>query len=405
MMKAACSLIVMSISLTSLSQSMLPLIQDTSINSMGHEISISGLGDYQSTSIGKDITRAFIYGGFIDEGMKSNSSSRHDEINRFGIDLNAEIEYKNHNINLFKDSLKGLVIKGGIYNFSSIIYSKDLFDMAFFGNEMFTGDTAYFTGSQFTNLSFQKIGVGWLNKKSKSSFSLNFIGVNNYLNGIFNEGHLYQSQNIDSLELLIFGEGERSKGTSYFKGFGVAFDMDYRFKMKKNESDFIHFQLLLRNLGVAYLNNTDQYMANGVSTIHSYEVNDLINSESIFNNPDDFANGIVDTIITKGSLVILPAMFQFTKLIDNHSPHKFQGFFGFRGYLNNAYVPMLFGGLDYKVAQWFRMGVQGSYGGFSQLRYGMYASVHFPHFNLGLASENLFNKTGESIIIKLSCAF
>ena len=279
MMKAACSLIVMSISLTSLSQSMLPLIQDTSINSMGHEISISGLGDYQSTSIGKDITRAFIYGGFIDEGMKSNSSSRHDEINRFGIDLNAEIAYKNHNINLFKDSLKGLMIKAGIYNFSSIIYSKDLFDIAFFGNEMFTGDTAYFTGSQFSNLSFQKIGIGWLNKKSKSTFSLNLIGVNNYLNGIFNEGYLYQSQNMDSLELSVYGEVERSKGSSYYKGFGLAFDMDYRFKMKKNENDFIHFQLLLRNLGVAYLSNTDRYLANGTSAIQSYQINELINSE------------------------------------------------------------------------------------------------------------------------------
>ena len=98
-------------------------------------------------------------------------------------------------------------------------------------------------------------------------------------------------------------------------------------------------------------------------------------------------------------------MFQFTKLIDNNSSHKFQGFFGFRGYLNNAYVPMLFGGLDYKPSKWIRLGIQGSYGGFSQLRYGLYTALQLNHFNLGLASENLFSKTGESIIIKLSCAF
>ena len=220
----------------SFSQSMLPLTQDTLMNSIKHEISISGIADYQSTSVGKDITKAFFYGGLIDENTKLNSSSRHDEINRFGIDMNAEVEYKNYKINLFKDTLKGLLIKAGVYNFSSIIYSKDLFDLAFFGNEMFAGDTAELTGSQFSSMTFQKVGLGWVNKKSKSSVSINFIGVNNYLNGLFNETYLYQSQSVDSLEFRLSGEGEKSNGLNYFNGYGISLDLDYRFKMKKNEA-------------------------------------------------------------------------------------------------------------------------------------------------------------------------
>ena len=270
--------------------------------------------------------------------MKWSSSNRHDEINRFGIDLNTEMVYKNHKINLFKDSLKGLVVKAGIYNFSSLIYSKDLFDMAFYGNDMFTGDTAYFTGSQFNSMTFQKVGIGWLNKKSKSSFNLNLIGVNNYLNGLINEGYLYQSQNVDSLEFFLSGDGVRSKESNYYKGFGLAVDMDYRFKMKKNERDFVHFQLVLRNLGFAYLFDTENYSSNGVISLGSYQINDLINSETIFSNTDQVVTDLSDTIITKGSLIMLPAMFQFTKLVDYNSSKQFQGFFGFRGYLNNAYV-------------------------------------------------------------------
>ena len=374
-MRTLNSIIAISVSLLTYSQSMLPLVQDTNINVNHHEISIFGVGDYQSTSMGKDITKSFFYGGVIDESMKLSSSNRHDEINRFGIDLNTEMVYKNHKINLFKDSLKGLVIKAGIYNFYSLIYSKDLF------------------------------GIGWLNKKSKSSFTLNLIGVNNYLNGLINEGYLYQSQDVDSLEFLLSGEGVRSLESNYYKGFGLAVDIDYRFKMKKNEKEYVHFQLVLRNLGFAYLNNTENYLSNGVISVGSYQINDLINSETIFSNPDQVATDLSDTIITKGSLVMLPAMFQFTKLVDYNSSNQFQGFFGFRGYLNNAYVPMLFAGLDFKASKWCRLGAQTSYGGFSQLRWGMYSSFNFNHFNLGIASENLFNKSGESIIIKLSCAF
>ncbi|MDC0297369.1 hypothetical protein OAK92_02220 [Crocinitomicaceae bacterium] len=405
MMRIINSILAVLICVLAHSQSMLPLVQDTNINACNHELSLSGVVDFQSTSIGKDITKSFIYGGFIDDAMKLSSSNRHDEINRFGIDLNTEVVYKNHKVNLFKDSLKGLLIKGGVFSFSSLIYSKDLFDMAFYGNDMFTGDTAYFTGSQFNSVSFQKIGIGWLNKKSKSSFSLNFIGVNNYLNGVINESYLYNSQDADSLEFLLSGEGMRSNNSSYYKGFGLAIDMDYRFKMKKNEKEFVHFQLVMRNLGFAYSFNTENYIANGVATVGSYQINDLINSESIFSNPEEVSEGLSDTIITKGSLVMLPAMFQFTKLVDYNSLNQFQGFFGFRGYLNNAYVPMLFGGLDFKAAKWCRFGAQASYGGFSQLRWGMYSSFNFKNFNLGIASENLFSKTGESILIKLSCAF
>lgn len=405
MMRIINSILAVSICVLAHSQSMLPLVQDTTINACNHEISLSGVVDFQATSIGKDITKSFIYGGFIDDAMKLSSSNRHDEINRFGIDLNTEVVYKNHKVNLFKDSLKGLLVKGGVFSFSSLIYSKDLFDMAFYGNDMFTGDTAYFTGSQFNSFAFQKIGIGWLNKKSKSSFSLNFIGVNNYLNGVINESYLYHSQDADSLEFLLSGEGVRPKKNAYYKGFGLAIDMDYRFKMKKNEKEFVHFQLVMRNLGFAYLLNTENYIANGVATVDSYQINDLINSESIFSNPEEVSDELSDTIITKGSLVMLPAMFQFTKLVDYNSLNRFQGFFGFRGYLNNAYVPMLFGGLDFKAAKWCRFGAQASYGGFSQLRWGMYSSFNFKNFNLGIASENLFSKTGESILIKLSCAF
>ena len=126
MMRIINSILAVLICVLAHSQSMLPLVQDTNINACNHELSLSGVVDFQSTSIGKDITKSFIYGGFIDDAMKLSSSNRHDEINRFGIDLNTEVVYKNHKVNLFKDSLKGLLVKGGVFSFSSLIYSKDL---------------------------------------------------------------------------------------------------------------------------------------------------------------------------------------------------------------------------------------------------------------------------------------
>ena len=49
---------------------MLPAHQDTSALTSTNEIVFSGLADYQSTSIGKDIVQSFFYGGFIDDEMR-----------------------------------------------------------------------------------------------------------------------------------------------------------------------------------------------------------------------------------------------------------------------------------------------------------------------------------------------
>ena len=70
MMRIINSILAVSICVLAHSQSMLPLVQDTNINDCNHEISLSGVVDFQATSIGKDITKSFIYGGFIDDAMK-----------------------------------------------------------------------------------------------------------------------------------------------------------------------------------------------------------------------------------------------------------------------------------------------------------------------------------------------
>jgi hypothetical protein len=108
---------------------------------------------------------------------------------------------------------------------------------------------------------------------------------------------------------------------------------------------------------------------------------------------------------TQDNWRLLPAMLQFTKLIDRNSSQKIQGFYGARAYLFSSFMPMFFVGLDVHPIKRYRFGLQASYGGFSNLRWGMYSDLKFDKFSLGIASENLFSQTGESIIIRMSCAF
>lgn len=386
------------------SQLMLPVQQDTTLLKRSNELVFSGVADYQSTSIGKDITKSFFYGGFIDDAMKGQTSARQQLINRFGVDLNGEIEYRNHSSKIFKDSTKGFLLKYGIYNFSSIEYTEDVFDLLFYGNSAFIGDTAFLTGSRFDSYTFQKIGFGWFDKYSKSSFTLNAIGVHNIVSGSIENGSLYQSASIDSIGLSLNAKYNQSNSNT-FCGFGLAVDIDYRFDMPKNNDEKIYFQLLMRNLGVVFLPMARSYSFENNLNYDSYSIDDLLNASSIFNDLEGTLGSLSDSSSLSTDWKLLPALFQVTKLVDRNSVRKIQGFYGARAYLSSSFMPMFFSGIDYQPVKWYRIGLQASYGGFSNLRWGMYSALKFNRFSLGLASENLFSKTGESIILRMSCLF
>ena len=397
-------IILLNLTHSLIAQYMLPVQQDTSKSAFNNELTLNGIADYQSTSIGKDITKSFFYGGLIDEEMKTESSQRHQLINRFGIDINSEIAYRNHKVNLFKDTLKGLQLNYGFYNFTSIQYTEDAFDLLFFGSSNFIGDTVLLTGSRFDSFTFQKVGFGWFNKYTKSSVTFNAIGVQNISSGYIQKGQLFQSADVDSIGLILDGVYS-SSNPSFFSGFGLAIDLDYRFNMPRNENERIYFQLLARNIGVVCLPKVQSYNINNTLNYNAYTIDELLNASTVFNDAEGVSDSFSDSISEETRFMILPGFLQFTKLVDRSSQKVVQGFYGARAYLSSSFMPMFFGGIDMKTSSWYRLGLQASYGGFSNFRWGMYSEISFPKFNLGIASENLFSKTGESIIIRMTCAF
>ena len=149
-----------------------PVQHDTLIKSK-NEIIFSGCANYSSTSLNNSLTKKLFYGGEITEAIKDKSFKLHGDLNRFGTDISAEIEYRNFSVNLLKHKNWGFVVKAGYYSFLAAQYSKDLFGVTFYGNEMYQGQLASFSGTKISAYSFEKLGFGWLDKKSKSSVCLN----------------------------------------------------------------------------------------------------------------------------------------------------------------------------------------------------------------------------------------
>ena len=386
-------------------QNMLPLIQDTTGQRSGM-FTLTSNGDYASNAIGKNIVQSFFYGGFIDQDMKNASIERLQNINQFGLDMNAELSFRSKEDLTKKESSPfynhGYSIQAGYHQFSSIIFSRDAFRYAFEGNSLFLGDTADFSGTRFQSMGYSKIGFGIFNRSTNNSLTLNVLNLNQFATGAMSTATIYQDSQNDTINLDYTGEFSFAKGAGFSKGFGLSFDIDYRIQTNENDHEMT-FQLLAKNIGFILPTNVTRYSADSSFQYTGFNLNQLV-QQNILSTIQ-----LADTLgLEKGTekkALLLPGFIQFSKLVDMQATQRIQSFYGARMFLSTNYIPYFFAGVHGRVTKHWSTGISASYGGFSRLKWGMYSSFQFSNWNIGVASENLLSKTGESIILQVKCAF
>jgi len=386
-------------------QHFIPMNFDTLIEPK-QELILTGIADASSTAIGFDIAGKFLFGGAITTEMKDKSLERHKSINRFGSDANFEVEYRNHNVNLFKQERFGFLIKAGMYNYNQLMYSKDAFTLAMYGNSGFVGDTAKLSGTQFKTMTFQKIGFGVVDKISKSSISLNLVGLNNSTSIDLDRFEMYQSAANDTLKLAYAGNYSFYDNSDFIKSLGLALDFDFRFNSPNKKGEAVYFQVMGRNLGfVSAISPQTSYSSNSLVSFTGFSYDEIANGGSIINDNQALMDSLGIEETSEKNMQFLPGLLQVSKLVDVNSERKLQEFYGGRMYLSRVAIPQVFAGLNYHPIDYLNVGASVTYGGFSGLRGGAYFSYNTSKLNIGVSSENLFSKIGVSYLIRLQCAF
>ncbi len=405
MMKFKLLLLLLFTQISAFGQHFIPMNFDTLIEPK-QEIILTGIVDASSSTLGFDIVNKFLFGGEITSEMKDKSLERHNSLNRFGSDANVELEYRNYKAKLFKSEQFGFLVKAGIYNFNQLIYSKDVFQLAMYGNADFLGDTAILSGTQFKSTTFQKIGFGLIDKFSKSSVTFNFVGLNNSTSINLDRMEMYQSTSADTLKIAYTGDYNFYDNSDFFKGIGVAIDFDIRFNSFNRKGDVAYFQVMGRNLGfVSSISSQSIYSSNSQVAYTGFTYDEIVNGGSIITDNLALMDSLGIEETTSKPTQFLPGLIQVSKLVDVNSKRKIQEFYGGRMYLSKIAIPQIFGGVNYRPIDFLNVGASASYGGFSGLRGGAYLSYNTSKINLGISSENLFSKIGVSYLIRLQCAF
>ncbi|XOV67265.1 MAG: hypothetical protein ACFHU9_16740 [Fluviicola sp.] len=379
--------------------------------SIQNEVGVKSIGDYGATAVQNGVTNRMFLGGFIDSTLKENSLSRHTAVNRIGVNAGGEIYYRNANQKLFKNKNWGYEISAGVNYFGGALYGRDAFDLVFFGNQNYIGDTMNLSGLDASFTAMQKIGFGFFDNKSKSSVRLNLYNISSRIDADFRDFEIMQSEDGQELTLRMDGDVTVGQSAQFNQGFGVGVDFDFRIPISWVKGDDAYLQFKSQNLGFAYMYEPQsRYSFDTTIVFDGFRFEQLVAESGYFSD----SISILDTLGIRSqdvnSVFLLPGFIQVSKMVDNNSDKQLQSFFGLRVYPTLIFSPLGFAGADYRFNDHIHAGASVTFGGFAGLRFGAYGQFNWDKFGLGVGSDNFsgFMRSGgngTSMYLNAVCRF
>ncbi len=394
------------LSLKGMTQNWLPVAQDT-LSDNSTEIWFDAGAQYNGNSLHRNLVSKLFYGGDISNDIKEQNLNRMKNVNLFYSDIQSEVSYRNTKSNFLRNKRLGWSIKLAANSYLTTNFTKDAFHLAFFGNAPFTGKFADISGSRIQNYTFEKIGFGLIDKRTSSSVHLNFVNLTNYTDFHAFGGGVYQSEALDTLQVLLNGKFRQFGDGKFSTGVGASFEVDKRFYVLKNNGQPLFFRLELNNIGLVRASSSQSYRADTLIQFTGFTFNELVNGTSLLDSTQSLFQKLGIEEQQETSWVLLPFSVQLSKMVNSSSKSLFQEFYGARMfYLSDIQI---FAGVDFRVplkgkVNW-HIGTSISYGGSANVMFGNYSHLSFGKWALGMVSENLLLQSGESFKFKLQCAF
>ncbi len=376
-------------------------------------VHVFGSGYVGYKGIKNTLAGKFLFGGFIDEIGKTNSLKSLKQIeNKFGGEGNLGLRYVISGLKLGQWS-PTLTLEH-IVNFDGN-FSKNMFQLAFFGNKKFLNTTAQLGPAHLNSLQYQKLGIGLINRKNRNFFQLSMLKGQSMNHLFIDQAHLASDSLPTDITLQISGKHDRSDTTlnnwKAFNGFGTALDFQYNFGIQLGGNQHL-FVFEVQNAGVLIWNEKSE--STKLDTTYNYQgfnIFNLAQSDGFTINQSQLEDSVLPNYSSRQNIILLPTNFILAKQLRFDSPKKWQSLMGIRYRLNTNYIPRVYAGAAYSVSSMFYISSIVSYGGYSGLNGGLRLDVRSKgKFNLYVASNNILGFVpsigeGYSLNCGMICSF
>lgn len=360
------------------------MFPDTIDNSFNHIAGVYSGFEMNSSALDLDFARTFYRGGHIDKEMKDRVSKRLTNENRIGSDLSYAAYYAWKPDTFFnnKSDVSLFVQLKNNEHFDSQ-FSRDLFNLAFYGNRQFAGDTAMLGRFNLQLLRYQEFqfGVLWsgLDSVARLGIGISVIKAEQYFSLRAKEATLFTSEDgsyIDfNTSLEAFSSDTSNKGVTKFNGFGVSADffIETPYKGKRNGK----ITISVSDVGLLAWNESSQrYQADSLYRFEGVEVNNIfdVRDSSLDNISSDSLFAELTDMKRQSFTISVPA----TIHIRQASYFKrFELVKGFKYVFNASYKGYFYLEGNYRFAGRLSIGAVAGFGGYGKFGYGLNASKSF----------------------------
>ena len=338
------------------------------------QIIVNGIGGVASSSIPQNFMNKFIFPGFIDDNLKKEASDKIKNKNYFGGNAIGNINILFSALNDTSKTSKLFGFGFGIRTEVDLRFTRDLFDLIFYGNQPFAGTTLNLNNTNFNALSYSFLELSFGTSKITSNTCTSLWGDMGLVLGHgftdlnLKNASIFTEQNGDYLALSA-SESTISMSealtTSFPKGLGVKFDIHYS-QQTESSKLFISVEniggILWRNATSADIDTT--FYFEGIEIENIFQL-----SDSVWNQ---FSS--IDSLITSKKediFKIIPVDFTvyYKKKLnliyfDLLARHR----------LFANYTPFVRAGLNFDLPL-FSPGITAAYGGYSNLRIGLNTDI------------------------------
>ncbi len=354
---------------------------------------------YSSNRFSNELMDKFIFGGHIDEALKTTIDNRLNKINSIGGEAEQKIEYWNNNIHPFGNEKYGMMFSISDNHFVSANIASDLYRIALFGNEPYLDQTLDFSYTGAVYQHYQKIGIGFFDTFSFSSLQINYITGSKSIEGRLGTSSMIS--NLDSIRLNLSGGGYRTDQFYPYigmQGNGVSVDLNYNYAFETQTGRRQVFNLRLSNVGFMVWNkNSYNYSIDSSASYSGFDVQDFLNREDAGAKTYNFEDTLGISSNQGKVFTAMPIEFVLQKLpiLDVSG---FQVIGGIKTILTPNYFPYMFGGVYYTPFKNFATSTRISYGGFAGFRWGLdFTYILQDKFNVSLSTFDLIGNLSSKI--------
>ena len=384
-------------------------------------ITMGGDISFNSTAVTNNFASSFINGNFISSEDKDIVSSNMLSSNTAGGDMDAGVGISFMVDRVLHQHPYHMQLIAGVYDRQHFDtrFGKELFELAFFGNKTFAGDTAMLDNASISYLHYQQLQFGILNDNGmgrRLSASISFLNGEKLMQLKTGDSFLYTSDIGDDLYLYANTEIWRSDtatNNNQFNGWGLSTDLMYEINYNTSESNMDGGFLRMEINDLGFIRWNPQSFHYNLDTTFSYSglyIDDIFDlRDSLFSyTSDSISDSYKKWQKKQGSTIVLPTLFRLT-LGQRRNRRQFMLGIWYKHLAN--FTPYLYLSEGYWFNKFFNLSARIAYGGYGKLSFGMATNLRLGGFELHAGTTNLegvfYSKTssGFSAFASLSKQF